>query len=52
MRIGELVNPLTLLAGQQVKLYQENSVVPLGISIPVGFQQIFSCSKTRGPYPA
>jgi pyruvate kinase len=45
MRIGELSTPLVLAAGQQVQLFQENSEIPPGISIPVSFQQIFSAVK-------
>ncbi len=45
IRVGELVEPLTLIAGQLVHLYQENMDEPPGISIPVGFQQIFSAVK-------
>ena len=41
IRVGVLPEPLTLLAGQQVRLYPEGTVKPVGVSIPVDFPQLF-----------
>jgi len=41
IRVGVLRQPLTLTAGQQVRLYPEGRENPGGISIPVDFPQLF-----------
>ena len=45
IRVGVLPEPLTLLAGQQVRLYPEGTVKPVGVSIPVDFPQLFGAVK-------
>ncbi len=45
IRVGVLEEPLTLIAGQQVRLYPEEAVKPVGVSIPVDFPQLFSSIK-------
>ncbi len=45
IRVGVLPEPLTLAAGEQVRLYPENAVRPAGVSIPVDFPQLFGVVK-------
>jgi len=45
IRVGLLPEPLTLLAGQPVRLYPEETVKPVGVSIPVDFPQLFGAVK-------
>jgi pyruvate kinase len=41
IRVGNLPEPLLLLAGQQVRLFPDGTVKPAGVSIPVDFIQLF-----------
>jgi pyruvate kinase len=41
IRVGELPEPLRIVAGQNIQLYPENGDKPPGISIPVDFPQLF-----------
>jgi len=45
IRVGMLDKPLTLVPGQQVRLYPEKAVKPVGVSIPVDFPQLFGAVK-------
>lgn len=45
IRVGVLPEPLTLVTGQQVRLYPEGAAKPVGVSIPVDFPQLFGAVK-------
>ena len=45
IRVGVLQEPLTLMAGQLVRLYTEDAAKPVGVSIPVDFPQLFGAVK-------
>ena len=45
IRVGVLPEPLTLAAGQQVRLYPEGADKPDSVSIPVDFPQLFGSVK-------
>ncbi|MBE3038033.1 MAG: pyruvate kinase [Chloroflexi bacterium] len=45
IRVGVLPEPLTLVTGQQVRLYPEGADTPVGVSIPVDFPQLFGAVK-------
>jgi pyruvate kinase len=45
IRVGLLPQPITLAVGQQVRLYPEGTLSPVGASIPVDFPQLFGVVK-------
>jgi pyruvate kinase len=46
IRVGELFQPLMLVAGQNVTLFPEDDDLPASISIPVDFPELFSIVKS------
>jgi len=46
IRVGELPESLTLVAGQLIRLHTEEAAKPVGVSIPVDFPQLFDAVKT------